>query len=124
MRCRDQVVTRLVEPDVPVGADPEKLQVDTTRCGNRTFVAPALFLQVLSRPVEKADPLGRDIDGVEELFLHDASKASRMRRVDADEFVQVEGRHLRKVDGPGGMAAREFRVDRLRRATRRQPEHQ
>ena len=89
---------RLVEADVPVGADPEHLQIDAPGIGDFTFVAHALGLRIRGRAVEKMPVLRLDVHVAEQVLLHEASIAARVIRRYAEELVEVERRDLREID--------------------------
>ena len=107
-----------------VGAEAEELQVDPARAANRALVAFALGRDVSHRAVQKMDPPRREIDVVEQMPLHEGAIAARIATVEAEELVEVEGRGAAKTRAAGAVPARDFVIQRNRRAAGRQAEHQ
>src|SRR4051794_36058523 len=98
MRTRLERGRRLVETDVPVGADAEDLDVDPAGLSDGLFVALALRLRIRRRTIEEVDLSGRQLDTVEEMVGHEPAIAPRVRVADPEKLVEVEGREPRQVE--------------------------
>lgn len=101
MRAGDQLVCRLVEPDVPVDANTECEQSNSTGTRNRLFVAIALGVEIRSETVETVSPLRIEIDTREQMFGHEPTKASGVRDVETDELVEQKRRGSGEVETSG-----------------------
>ena len=66
---------RLVERDVPVGADPEDLQVDPADRGDRLLVGRAGRHEVVGQPVGTLHGAGGEVDAGRDLLLDDVAVA-------------------------------------------------
>src|SRR5712691_224998 len=124
MRPRDQLVTRLVEADVAIGADPEDLEIDSAGRVDLAFVPLAFRVDVRGGPVEEVDAFGWQVDAVEEVPMHVLPETAAMRRADADELVEVEGRRLCKGDLARSVQPAQLRVGHHRRSSRRETQHE
>src|SRR5206468_9605930 len=76
MRARDEGDVGLVEPDVPVGPEPEDQQIDAARARDGAFVAGAHGGEIARRAVEEMDAPARQVDVVEEVTLHERAVRS------------------------------------------------
>jgi len=123
MRERGELVTRLVEADVPVRPNPEQLEVDAARRFDVAFVPRALGVEIGRKPIQEMDPLRVKIDGVEQVPPHELSETAGMRRVDSNELVEVECRHAGEAHAAGRVKAPQFLIRGDRRSAGRQPEH-
>ena len=124
MRQRAQAVSRFVEPDVTVRANPEDLQIDAAGRGDRIVVAAALLEQIGRRPVQKPDACRIDRHMLEQLGLHVGAIAVRIRGRQARELVEVECPHSRPADAIAAAPLPQLAIEPERGATRRQAKHQ
>src|SRR5437660_260504 len=116
-----ECIARLVEPDVPVAADAENLQVDAACRSNRLFIALALDIGRGRGTVEEVNAGWNEIDALEQIALHELAKAAWMIRADADELVEVERGRAREIRLPLCMKPPQLRVSVDRRPARCQP---
>ncbi len=115
---------RLVETDVPVGADAENLHVDPARVRDRTLVARALFRRIARGTVQEMNPLGREVHAVEEVRVHEGAKAAGVVGRDPHELIEVEGRRAREVGALLLHARHQLVIEEHRRPARRQAQHE
>src|SRR5262249_45830339 len=89
-----------VEADVPGAANAEDLQVDAAGPANALFVAGAIILDLLGPQgaVGHMNVLRRNVDVIEERFLHPAPVALRIVRRHGVIFVEIEGNDAREVE--------------------------
>ena len=123
VRPRDKPAGRLIETNMPVGADPEDQQIDAAGALDRSFVTARFRDGIRRRPIEEIDPRGVDVHMIEEVTLHEAAIAARMRRRNTEELVQVEGGRLRKVRFPAPSEPHQLFVQQQRRSPGRESEH-
>src|SRR5712671_4462585 len=97
MSANVELIARLIEPDVPIAADAEDLQVDPACRSNRLFIALALGIGSGRGAVEEVNAGWIEIDALEQIALHELTKAAWMIRVDADELVEVERGRAREI---------------------------
>ena len=119
MRAREEGGARLVEPDMPVDADPEDQQVDSAGGGNGALEPRAFRLEIFRGAVEKVDVPRRDVHPAEEMLIHERAEAPRVPGRQSDELVEVERVRARKIGTPPD----ERVVHRRGRSARRQAEH-
>src|SRR4051812_48984659 len=91
-------VSRLVEADMAVGAEAEDHQIDAAGALDRALEARAFPVGVPDRPVKEVNLLPRNVDMVEQVAVHERTIASRIGRIDAEEFVEIEGGRRRKIE--------------------------
>ncbi len=113
---------RLVERDVPVGADPEDLQVDAARFADRVLVRRAGGRDVGGQAVGALDGAGSEVDPGHEHLVDDGPIPLGVVGGQADVLVEGESAGLPERDQPGVAARRQFVVDRQRRRSGRKAE--
>ena len=83
---------RLVEPDMPVGADAQHLHV-LFHPFEQGVVAAALRVEVGGGAVGQVGVRGVDIDMAEQVFAHEVVVALHMIRFQPDVFVEIDAAH-------------------------------
>jgi hypothetical protein len=114
---------RLVEADVPVHPQPKDLQIDAAGAVDRAFVAAAFPLHVAGRAVQEMYPARRQVDVIEQLGLHESAITAWIARVEADEFVEVEGRGAAEIGAAETVQPDQLAIQRDRRSAGRQAEN-
>src|SRR5262249_33250853 len=98
-RARAEAGHRLVESDMAVAADSEKLQVDTAGLANGLLVFFTGRIGVASqRGLLHVNAGSRNIHVSEEMVLHEGVEALGVRRSDAEVFVEIEGDDPREIE--------------------------
>src|SRR5829696_1994369 len=110
-RAGDERGARFVECDMPVGADPQNLEVNAAGVRNGPFVHLARSHQVRGQSVGPRHPSRIDIDLVNELVSDDAEVPLRMVLRQADILVEHERSRLRERHRTLHHSAAEFVVD-------------
>ncbi len=111
---RAQRRSGLVECDVPVGADPEDLQVDAPGRADRILVFGAGGRQVGGQAVGPLDRACREVDLGHEHVVDDGPVPLRMIGGQSDVLVEGEAAGPAERDQPRIATRREFVVDRQR----------
>ena len=124
MRARDQLVARLVESDVSVGADAQELKVDAARRFDFGFIAGAFGVEIIGCAVEKVDLRRVQTHRREQMLVHEPSEASRMGRADAGELIEIERPHAPEIHLSEAMHPAQLRIGRHWTLPRRQSQHQ
>ena len=78
MRHDREMVTRLVEADVPVVANAEQLDIYAAPVFNLALIRPAHGGDIVSKAVRNDSVLRFDGDMVKQVFLHEAAVALRV----------------------------------------------
>src|SRR5882757_1520065 len=112
--ARTQRRAWLVEPDVPVGADPQELDVDGARFGDRGVVMFCGGEDVIGDAVGAVHARGVDVDVVGELLADDVRVGLRVTRRQAHVLVEQERLHTREVEAVLPMPADQLAIDRER----------
>ena len=89
---RGQRGPRLVERDVPVGADPEDLQIDAARCADRVLVRRTCCRDVGGQAIGALDCAGSEVDPGHEHVVDHVPVPLRMIGGQADVLVEGETR--------------------------------
>ncbi len=108
---------------MPVAADSENLQVNAPRILNLLLVQPAVSIKIKRPAIRDVRVVGFDIDVRKEIVVHEEPVALRVRRTQPHVFIQVERRHLGKVQPLFPVQANQFLVKQQRRTARRHPQH-
>ena len=117
-RARGQRGSRLVEPDVPIGADADDLQVDPPHRADLFLVSLAEAGDIGRIAVGDVDVLPADVDVAEEILPHERDVGLRVVFGQADVFVEVERPHAAPVE----VELDQLPVEKLGRAARGQAE--
>jgi hypothetical protein len=114
--------SRLIEPDVPIVADAQDLQIDTTGLFDHLLVLQATLLDLFLLPLPIGDmAVGRiDIHFVEQLLLHKAVVALQRIVIDGVVFVKIEGDHVLEAQLLLPVQPYQFGIQRFWRRTRSQ----
>jgi hypothetical protein len=123
MRPRLERRRRLVESNVAVLPDAEDDKIQSAPRDKPALVARRFCSPITRAPVQKLDPLGRQVDVREQVLPHERVIALRIARPESDELVQIERRRVAKIDAAGAIEPRELGVERHRRASGRQAQH-
>src|SRR5690606_36014093 len=91
-RARMQRGQRLVPSNLPVRTDGQELQVNPADVFDLVFVAPAFGVQVGGDAIGQARPADVDVDVIEQVPVEIIPAGVRMAPIEADVFVQAEGR--------------------------------
>ena len=110
VRARVEGAAGLVEPDVPVGADAEDLQVAVSGRGHLRLVVPAGGLEVLAQRVRAVEGAGAHVDAGAQVGLHEGGVALRVACGQADVLVEHESGDLGEAEASGGAASGELVV--------------
>ena len=78
MRSCGQLVARLVEADMTVAADAEKLKIDSAGSVDCRFVPLALGIGVFGHPIQEMYLRRRQIHVREQMAVHERAEAARM----------------------------------------------
>ena len=100
MSPRHERLAWLVESDMPVHANPEQQEIQTTGCRDRLFVTFTLDIQIGCDAVEAVGSIRIEIDPRQQMLGQESSKAARLRRVETNELVEEKRRRLREVGLP------------------------
>ena len=120
---RLQAGSGLVEPDVPVRADPEDLQIDAAGARDRRLVAAAFAGRVGLHTVQEMNPLAADVHVPKQVLIHETAVAGWVFRRQAMELVEIERRHAREIQLAGRGEGPQVRVQVYRRSARRKAQH-
>ena len=113
----------LVEPDVPVGADAEDLQVAVSGGSHLGLVVPAGGLEVLAQRVRAVEGPGAHVDAGAQIGLHEGGIALRVPGGKADVLVEHESGDLREAEAPGGATSGELVIQGQGRGSCRGAQH-
>ena len=105
----------LVEADMPVAPNPEKLKVDAARRRNALLVRVSFGHRIRGVSMRKMRATRVDVDPVEQRSSHIVVVDTAVVGGEADVFVKVECCHLRKADtlpGVGEDANYEYSIPR------------
>src|SRR5262245_23156319 len=119
-----QFVAGLVEPDMTVAADTEKLEIDSAGSLDCRFVPLTFSVEVFGIPVQEMYVRWRQIHIREQMAVHERAEAARMCRWDACELVEVESDGAFEIHAAPRVELTQLLVDSNRSAPRRQAEHQ
>lgn len=122
MGRRFQLVTRLVEPDVAVAADADKLQIDPAGSLNRSLVQGTFGVEVFGGPIQEVNLRWWQVHAGKQVVLHERPEAAGVSWPYAAEFVQVERDGAREVHLAGRMQPAQLGVRGNRAVPRRQSE--
>ena len=114
---------RLVEADVAVVAQAQKLQVNAASEQNGSLVGIACGLSVGVGAIGHMRVLGAHVDLAEQVLLHEVVVALLVIGRQAAIFVQIERCNAREVDTLGFVALGDFGVEALRRGAGGQAQH-
>src|SRR4030095_16223179 len=92
-RARRERRGGLVEPEVAIAADPQELQVDSAGSTDVALIPFARASEVAASGRPKVGPPAVDVHAAEKMRVHERVERGRMRRVQADVFVEVERGH-------------------------------
>jgi len=87
-----------VESDMPVGANPEKLKIDSASALNFFLVFTAVLFGIRAHSIGDVDVCGMDVHMLEKVPVHEGVVGLRMLRADPDVFIEVETRDARPVE--------------------------
>jgi len=124
VRAQFQALVGFVEADVTVASEAEDQQIDPAGARECPFVAFALSLEISGGAIQHVRAPRVQIHVIEEMAAHEPAVAALIVSVQADEFVEVEGRDAREVDCARPPQRYQFAIQRNRRPAGRQSEHQ
>ena len=98
MGPRVETFARLVEGDVPVGAQTENLQINTPSAAKGLFVTRALFGRFAGRTIERVSGRPSDVDSREQVILQECVEAVGIGSWQPEKLVQTERRDAREIN--------------------------
>ena len=122
MRGHGEGIARLVEADVPVVPQAQKLQIDAAGLRDCLLVSVARRLGIIHRAVGYMCLLDVDIDVVEEVVLHEVTVALVVSSRQAAIFVEIERLRIREADLARVARAHELGIQANRGRARREAE--
>ena len=84
VRRRQQFIGGLVEADVAIPTDTERLESDSASVLDQGLIAIALGLQIQGRAIESVIPIVRETDGINQMFANEAV----MKKQTSEELEQ------------------------------------
>ncbi len=107
---------RLVESNMPIGANADDEQIDSSHIPNGFFVIAGF--------IRKMSVSCRDVDMIEKMLVHAGVKAIRIVLRQSEIFIKVECAHLGKTEALIPVHPHKLRVHSERRSAGRQPQDQ
>ena len=106
---------RLVEANVPVAAETQELDIDTTGIDNTMFVAAALGVEIGGGAVRDVRALLVDVDVAEKIFPHEIPIGLIVRAGKTDIFVEVKSGDAAEIQTLFAVQSDEFLIKPQRR---------
>src|SRR5467141_1015436 len=117
--------SRLVEADVAVAPDAQKLKVDSSCLSDSLLVRCAVLIVIAADgSVGNVDVSGIRVDVREEVFLHEMMKAPRMCGGKSEIFIEIKGNDAREIERALFVQMHEMFVDADHGAAGCQSKHQ
>ena len=98
-RARTDAGSGLIEADVAIAADAEKLEVDASGLADGQFVGSAVLIVIAADgAIGNVDVAGIYVDVREQIFMHEMMEALRMRGGKSEIFIEIKSNDAGEIE--------------------------